>query len=313
MSRALAYEYFTSMVKQKDEVFEYEEVVKDIFNKVGIESTWKMVRIANNMIKNLKWTYDYTEMLRKKGHMKGINNSNYKGGNTPHGFYMDRGMQKVLFQVQDAVVNKDDDATIIIDGPTGCGKSVFGMQVCKLLDPTFNLERVCFNSKQFLDCIKKGKKGEAILFDEGFQAFTWRTGTSKSSVNLHNVLMQVRQKNLFIVICLPSAKELSKYINFEGSNLFFHIWKRQDGLRAFGAWGKYKKDQLFEVARKKGRYFRLGKNYKNLGPSWWGLFYNTWVQGVNENEYRRKKMAAFGKALNSAIAYEEGGENKKKK
>ena len=64
------------------------------------------------------------------------------------------------------------NAGFIVTGATGSGKSWFALKLASDLDPTFNVERVVYNTEAFLKLLVEGdskgklKPGCAIVFDE---------------------------------------------------------------------------------------------------------------------------------------------------
>lgn len=127
---------------------------------------------------------------------------------------------------------KDKDCTIVIDGVEGSGKSTLGLQICAYIDPSFNLSRVVFTPEEFREAIYKAKPSQAIMYDEAFTGFSSRASLSGINKTLISLMMQIRQKNLFIIIVLPTIFLLDKYISLFRTRALFHVYENK-GRRGY--------------------------------------------------------------------------------
>jgi len=200
---------------------------------------------------------------------------------------------------------KDKDCVIAIDGMEGSGKSTIGLQWCKYIDPDFNLERVVFTPEEFRKAIYKAKKGQAIMFDEAFSGFSSRAALSGVNKTLISLMMQIRQKNLFIVIVLPTIFLLDKYISLFRTRVLIHVYENKGRRGFFRVYSKDKKRQL--IMDKKARTYSYGVRSKKKGR-----FYGVFALGDKEEEkrYRNKKVEALEQSeknpmTSSAIKYRE--------
>ena len=71
-----------------------------------------------------------------------------------NGIRIDGIVAKQLDKIVNDVLNKDKDKHFIIDGRERSGKSKFGRQLAKVLDPTFNIDRIAFNSSDFMGMVR---------------------------------------------------------------------------------------------------------------------------------------------------------------
>ena len=191
---------------------------------------------------------------------------------------------KLQNKVKENVLKRDNDALYILDGSEGSGKSVFAMQLAKFLDPTFCLERVCFTPEEFEEAVKTSKKGQAIVYDEAFRGLSSRATLSKINKVLVSMMMEMRQRNLFVFVVLPTVYLLDKYVVLFRSKGLFNVYTR-NGRR--GYW-KY-----YNSKRKKSLYLKNYKTYTyyKVRPLYMGRFTNTYV--IDEQEYRNKKSHAL--------------------
>lgn len=185
---------------------------------------------------------------------------------------------------------KDKDCVIAIDGREGSGKSVLGLQWCKYIDPSFNLDRVTFTPEEFRQAIYKAKKGQAVMFDEAFTGFSSRAALSGVNKTLISLMMQIRQKNLFVVIVLPTFFLLDKYIAIFRTRILAHVYENK-GRRGFFRIYSSKKKRLL-VLNKESRTYSYGVRSRAKGR-----FYGVFALGDGEEEkYRKKKMEALSMA-----------------
>src|SRR3989337_2972665 len=118
-----------------------------------------------------------------------------------------------LDKIINRVTKKDLDWVCVVDGEEGVGKSVFAQQLAKYLDPTFNLDNLVFTADEFIKQIKapENKKGKAVLLDEAFNSANARASMSEVNRSLAGVATEMRQKNLYVIIVLPSIFDLDRY------------------------------------------------------------------------------------------------------
>lgn len=203
-------------------------------------------------------------------------------------FYMSPILRKELAKIQHLVLNKDRDWVGVVDGDEGSGKSVLALQICKELDPTFNVERVVYNAEDFIAAIKKAHKGQAILLDEGYASINARASLSEVNRALVGLATEMRQRNLFVVICIPSFFDLDKYFAIHRSRALFHVYFNANGDR-----GQF---VVYPKSAKKLLYLFGKKNYSYAEPHspWPAMrFLNYYV--IDELEYRNRKAMAFQK------------------
>ena len=180
------------------------------------------------------------------------------------------------------LTKKDEDYIFIIDGDERSGKSTFGMQLGKYIDPSLDLDRVCFTPDEFKKAITTATKGQCVIFDEAFRGLGSSSALSEVNRILKSMMMEMGQKNLFVIIVLPTFYLLEKYVALWRTRCLIHIWKK-------GYW------RLFNSKKKKLLYLNpLGKryySYVHVKTNLRGRFYNQYP--LNEEEYREKKAKSF--------------------
>ena len=205
--------------------------------------------------------------------------------------WIDPTIKAELDKVKKRVLTKDRDFVAVIDGEEGSGKSVLGMQVAKYLDPSFNIDRVVFNADQFMKLIKDPniKKGSCILLDEAFSAANSRSSLTEVNRAMIGIATEMRQKNLFILMCLPSFFDLDRYFAIWRCRALFHVYFTSEDDRRYIVFNKEQKKLLYLLGKK---FYSYSKPRLNAVPF---SFPNTYI--VDEEQYRFKKSEAFRKRV----------------
>lgn len=201
--------------------------------------------------------------------------------------YMDNGLHYQLTEkVYPSVKKKDFDWFVVVDGQEGAGKSVFAFQIAKTLHPNFTHENIAFTANDFIKLVVKAKKNECIVFDEAFTGLSSRTSLSEVNNILVSLMMEMRQKNLFIILVMPSFFMLDKYCVLHRAKGLFHVYTTQ-GRR--GYWHFYSKKGM------KYLYLTGKKFYEYTGskPIMFGKFQDQYT--INEVKYKTEKKKALHK------------------
>jgi len=179
-------------------------------------------------------------------------------------------------------IKKDFDMVFIVDGMEGAGKSIFAMQLAYYLDNTFDLDHIAFTPDQFKRKIVNAKKYQAIVFDEAFSGLYSRNAMTYVNISLVSMLAEIRQKNLFIFIVLPTFFDLDRYVAIWRSRALFHVYLRDGFTR-----GNF---LFFNSTRKKNLYMKGYKTY-SYGvekSNFYSRFSGYCV--VDEKEYKKLKL-----------------------
>lgn len=202
-----------------------------------------------------------------------------------HEFYFDKRLYTSLVKkVRKSVQKKDKDRVIIVDGAEGGGKSTFTFQMAKILCPSFNLKDICFTSEEFIRAISRAKPYDCIVYDEAFTGLSSRGALSEVNRMLVSLMMEMRQKNLFVIIVLPTFFLLDKYVAMWRARDLFHIYER-NGERGFWVYyNRNKKKLLYLKGKKEYIYSGVKSNFR-------GRFIKGYI--VDEKKYRDKKGVAL--------------------
>lgn len=202
--------------------------------------------------------------------------------------YVAKHIANSLDKAKDKIVNGNQDRLYIIDGREGLGKSTLAMQLAYYFDPTFGIDDIVFNSKSFEKRIRECEKFKAIVFDEAFNGLSSKGSLSTENKNLIRLLMECRQRNLFIFIVLPTYFMLEKYVAIFRSNalLSVRVSKKNYKLRYYKAYNYHQKKLLYIKGKQMMDYSKpyIMKNHS---------FYGRYPPTIDKKEYDKKKHEAF--------------------
>lgn len=206
-------------------------------------------------------------------------------------YYLAPIFEKELAKVKSRVLEKDRDWFAVIDGEEGAGKSVLAQQIAAYLDPEFNLDKIVFTSEEFIKIIKdpKTKKGACIVLDESFNAANNRASLTEVNRAMAGLATEMRQRNLFVLMVLPSFFDLDRYFALWRCRALIHVYFTQDEDRHYIIFPKNEKKILYLTGKKMYSYNKP----KSPFPPF--TFPNHYT--VDEAQYRKKKATAFSKRL----------------
>ena len=203
---------------------------------------------------------------------------------TNNSYYMDGYLVSNLDTAK-KVAAKDWDMFFIYDGLEGTGKSVKAMQDAYYCDNTLTIDRVAFTPEEFKACIKKATRLQAVIYDEAMTGLSSRGAMSRINKAIVSMIAEIRQKNLFVFIVLPTFFELDKYVALWRSRALIHVYSGEGFARGYFA--------FYNVDRKKDLYINGKKYYSYLKPkpNFIGRFTNHYP--LSEDEYREKKLKSL--------------------
>lgn len=200
----------------------------------------------------------------------------------PCEFYMNVLLHKELTEVKRVVTTSDFDYVSLFCGLPGMGKSNLAQSVAKFLDPNFTVDNICMTAEDFVAKTTTCPKHSAIILDESFASLNSRVATSKDFLKILNHLQIIRQRNLFVLLCLPNFFDLGKAISIYRSMHLFVVYGAEFGKRGeFAAFGRDKKRNLYI----KGLKFM---NYQCVSPNFRGKFYKQ--KAIDDDLYDNKKL-----------------------
>ena len=214
-------------------------------------------------------------------------------------YYMhDRLKKNIDEKIKGSLIKKDKDYVLVIDGMEGSGKSTFAFQIGKYVDNTLNINRICFDAESFREAIYKAKKGQCIIYDEAFTGLSSRSSLSGVNRMLVSLMMQMRQKNLFIIIVLPTFFLLDKYVAIFRARTLLHVYESGGRRGYFKVYNQKLKKLLFLKGKLTYEY-----HPKKIRVKFRGRFYGVFALGDDkvEVEYKKKKERALKDTENTTI------------
>lgn len=188
-------------------------------------------------------------------------------------------------------LNKNDkDFVLCIDGKEGSGKSTLALQIGKYVDPSLDLSRVVFDAESFRQAIFKAKKGQVVIFDEAFTGLSSRSSLSGINRALVSLMMQMRQKNLMVIMVLPTFFLLDKYVALFRARALIHVYEMSGTRGYFRLYNSKLKKMLYLTGKKDYSY-----GHKAVRTKFKGRFYGKFALGDQKVEdlYRSKKEKAL--------------------
>ena len=140
------------------------------------------------------------------------------------------------------------------------------------------------NADEFVHAIQNSEKGQVVIYDEAYTGLAARQALSKINKLIVSMMMEMRQKNLIVIIVLPTFFMLDRYVAVFRSVGLFHVYTHK-GQRGFWIYfNKKNKKLLYIFGKKLMSYTQPRVNFR-------GRFSGKYV--LDEEEYRRKKDIAL--------------------
>lgn len=193
-------------------------------------------------------------------------------------------LKKQLDNIKKLINTKDRDFVLIADGAEGSGKSTLVSQVCKIIDPSFSQDRMCLRPDEFVEKVTKAKKGQAVVFDEAYTGLASRSSFSDVNKLLVEMMMEMRKKNLFIVLCIPSVFYLEKYVALHRARGLMHCYFRKSARGRFLLYNDKKLKQLYIYGKKNMTYSVPKVNFKSKFVS---------TAPIDWESYEKRKIEAL--------------------
>lgn len=202
--------------------------------------------------------------------------------------YLDRTLRNNLDDMQEDV-RKDDDIVIVIDGKERIGKSLLGMVVGWYLSGgKLQLKDICLSPEEFKERIRLSQQYDVIIFDECYLGLAAADWASTYNRLIKRMLVTCGQRNLMIILILPSVFDLDKYVALHRADCLLHCFKFK-GLRGhFSFYNNRRLQKLYIYGKKIYSYWQPKPNFARK-------FVNFYP--VNEAEYRKKKSDSLNELL----------------
>jgi len=210
--------------------------------------------------------------------------------NITPGFYMNE-VLKFNLDIAIKAIKDDWDMFFCVDGVEGAGKSTMAQQIGTYCDPTLTLDRITFTPKEFRKAVMDAKKYECVIYDEAYGGLASRRAISGTNHMLVDMMAEMRQKNLFIVLVLPSFFELDKYPAIHRSRCLVTVYHKRF-KRGYFKFYSYKQKKIMYLLGKKTY------NHACVRSSFNGRFTNFYTVDINDYKAKKLKHLRMGKDEN---------------
>lgn len=180
--------------------------------------------------------------------------------------------------------SKNNDVVGIICGDEGSGKSALGGGIMKYMtDDTFDpiKDLIGSDEEDAYNKLEKVKNGGNLMFDEGNVFFLSTETMTRQHRDLHKIFSIFRQKNLFVLIVLPSFFRLGTYFALDRSRFILRTYLNKGERSFFGYYGNKRKNKLYRIGKKMHDYLVVPPNFR-------GRF--TKCLALESEEYKEFKM-----------------------
>ncbi len=196
-------------------------------------------------------------------------------------YHIDKKILYLLEGVKNYISKKDKDYVMLMDGYEGSGKTTLAIQMGKYVDPTLNLNRICMTPDDFKEAIKNAKKGQCVIYDEAVTGLTAGASITRVGKILKSMMMQMRQKNLFVIVIIPVIFEFNKYAVLSRARFFIHIFEIGGRMGYFVGFNKRDTRRTYLKGKKTHSY--------TIKSVFNGRFYGKFGLGDSKEPFYRKK------------------------
>lgn len=141
-------------------------------------------------------------------------------------------------------IKKKWQNVIVVDGPTGTGKSSLGIQLAQGVDPRWEPSHTAYSAEDAMSQWRLLEKGQVLLYDEAVLGLLSQGGGRRNDelVQLVQALSIIRAKGITTVVCLPSIWMLDSFAREGLADYWLSVYAR-GRARPHRAWdhARYKR------------------------------------------------------------------------
>jgi hypothetical protein len=207
-------------------------------------------------------------------------------------FSIDGYLKENLDEAIKRVTKRNWDYVAVVSGYSGVGKSNFAQGCARYCSEWFDHTYIAFSDDEFIKITNECPEFSSVVLDESFQSLNTKVTNSIAFLRIVNHLQLIRQKHLFIFLCLPNFFDLSKGIAIFRSSHLFLVYADDKGERGYFV--------AFDRDAKRNLYIKGGKylNYHAVEGNFYGRFPKQ--KAIDENAYlamKRKNLLEQEKTI----------------
>lgn len=142
-------------------------------------------------------------------------------------------------------VRKKWDIVLAITGEEGVGKSTLAIQLARMIDPKFSINRnIIFapNETKVKEKMIELDEYSVIIIDEAVKIFYKLNWQSKMQKFLNILFSLARKERKIVILCIPNFRDLNKFMREHRIRLWVHLIKRGEGVIFMRDWSNWAKD-----------------------------------------------------------------------
>lgn len=121
----------------------------------------------------------------------------------------------------------DRDLVVIVSGDEGEGKSRFVVELCKMIDPKFTIERnVAYRGGEIKGKYETLPKYSVLDIDEAMKDFYKRGWMTVDRRKLNILFSRIREKNIATFMLIPNFWDIDPYYRNHRVKIWIHIASR---------------------------------------------------------------------------------------
>jgi len=213
--------------------------------------------------------------------------------------------EPILIQyIRERVEKRNKNFIMLFVGATGSGKSYAALRLAEMLDPTFDINRVKFKAKDFMNCIndlvkrsEEGEKivGKVVLWDEFGIEHNAREFMTISNRVINYFFQTSRHLNLIVIMTVP----LLSFIDSATRKLMHGVAEMQGINTARKTAGV--KVKMLQTNVMTGKEYPKYLRYKKNGKSYVSKRLKFKLPSKKLREEYEKQKKAFTTNLNQEI------------
>lgn len=188
-----------------------------------------------------------------------------KEDGSPKILRIDNLIRPELDKVKKRVIKQGYQYICVVTGLPGSGKSTLSRTLARYCCKWFNEDYIAFTGDEFVQISNDCPEFSAVILDESFESLNSKVGMSEEFLKILNHLQIIRQKHLFIFLCLPNFFDLSKNVALFLTSHLFLTYSDENGDRGrFLVFDREAKKKLYILGRQFQNYNAEKANFRAL-------------------------------------------------